>query len=224
MLFVSAGCEADVDVKVDGYLNLDSKAPSATDSISSDDNTGSSDGYIPEKTDDGSGNFPESTNGEPLMPQSTSTPSGDSSSFSPSATTPQGTGVGNTETVPPTSTSGGGNSSAPSSTKSPFITPTKAPVITKGPENYYVLTLDNGGGGGYVYINQGVDSETGEPGATNVNKGWFAAGTLASISAVPYEGCTFGGWYMGDDFVSPEADYTFNMPAQDYPLKAVFIF
>lgn len=231
MLFISMGCSADVDNNINVYHNIETKAPAATGTASGDDNDAPVDENSPEISDDGSdvvptdekNNIQETSNMESYLPQNTTSPSGGSSvsggvTGSPVSTSAPSTDVTVTATAAPTGSPSGQATLKPSASAIPVITPTVPPVITPGPENYFILTIDNGGGGGYVYINQGQD------GATNINKGWYDAGDYVSISAVAYEGCTFDGWYVGEDFVSPYADYSFYMPARDYPLTARFVF
>jgi len=220
VVFAAVGCEADIDVKVDGYQNLETKNPSATIEPSSTAFTdGSSAKPNSTPNGDGSEDIPSdmplktpvgTAAGSTTAPVPTA-PGSSSGSVQEKTASPGSTGTVNSTAKPTLSSSS-------TATSFPTVAPTEAPVITQGPVNYYILTLDNGGGGGYVYINQGQD------GPTNINKGWYAAESYVSVSAVPYEGCTFGGWYVGEDFISPYADYSFYMPARDYPLTAVFIF
>lgn len=203
------------------YQNINTKKPAVTESAESTSVPTAT--AIPE-TDENI--FVTDGNSETNSPSAT--PENPNSTEKPSVTATGGSQ--STDTDAPSPTDSGSATSKPNATATnkptayPTVSPTAPPVITQGPSDYFILTLDNGGGGGYVYINQGVDSETGKPGATNVNKGWFAAGDYVSISAVPYEGCTFAGWKCGDDFISPYADYNFVMPERDYPLTAVFVF
>lgn len=228
ILFFSFGCSANVESGTGEYLNVATKNPTAThgDQNGGDfENNSPDESVTPDKSDlaEDSTDSPLNTAKPNNNPEETSestvepTLSGATSSPTIGVDIPA-TNSGSVSTTKPTITNKPTSSPAVSSTDFPDITPTLAPVITQGPEDYFILTIDNGGGGGYVYINQGQD------GPTNINKGWFDAGSYVSISAVPYDGCTFDGWYVGEDFVSPYTDYNFYMPARDYPLTARFVF
>ncbi|MBE7065831.1 MAG: hypothetical protein E7384_08495 [Ruminococcaceae bacterium] len=226
IIFFCFGCSVDIGSGTDGYLNVATKNPDTTYGVQ---NGGVTDNNSPDDT----GNSGESDLiSDPTdLPLNTTKPNNNPGTSSESTANPTSSGATSSPiigTESPAATSDSVSTSKPNVTNKPVsyptVSPTAPPVITQGPKDYFILTLDNGGGGGYVYINQSVDSETGEPGATNVDKGWFAAGDYVSISAVPYEGCTFAGWKCGDDDINPSADYTFVMPERDYPLTAVFVF
>lgn len=52
--------------------------------------------------------------------------------------------------------------------------------------------------------------------------GWHGYGETVTVTAAPYGGYAFSGWYDGETLVSEEASYTFTMPERDVTYAARF--
>ena len=141
----------------------------------------------------------------------TAKPSASAATAKPSGTTALAKPLASAATANPSS------SAAQSTTVQTSATQSATAIETDPIASTYNLTV-------YVEVkNTGIVYISNSDGRTDIINGKYNAGAIVTICAEPNFGQDFGGWYIGDDFISSDKSYTFYMPACDYTISARFV-